>query len=75
MADARGSLEQFWDNLLSRQSARVRATFATLNEEGRRAALSHLQRMASEPGWHPEQRASAEAALEALMQVGRGKGE
>jgi len=58
--------ETLWENLLSRQPERVRAAFAVLNAAEGAAVLAHLQRMAEEPGWHPEQRISAAAALEAL---------
>lgn len=60
--------EILWDRLLSRQPERVKAAFQTLSLQEQRAVLSHLQRMSSETGWHPEQRASAKAALEALVQ-------
>lgn len=60
-------LEQIWDELLSRQAARIRATFAGLDEDSRREVLAHLQRMATEEGWHPEQVKSARAALRALQ--------
>jgi hypothetical protein len=59
-------LEALWENLLSRQPDRVRAAFAGLSADERSAVLAHLQRMAEEPGWHPEQRKSAAAALKAL---------
>lgn len=59
-------LEDLWDALLSRQADQVRAAFRTLNAEQQRAVRLHLQRMTTEPGWHPEQRISAQAALEAL---------
>jgi hypothetical protein len=59
-------LEDLWDALLSRQADQVRSAFRTLNSEQQRAVRLHLQRMTVEPGWHPEQRISAQAALEAL---------
>ena len=58
--------DDFWDALLSRQEEQVRAAFNSLDEERKNAVSSHLQRMVSEPGWHPEQRLSAQAALKAL---------
>jgi hypothetical protein len=61
-------LEILWDNLLSRQAERVRAAFAALSPQEQRAVLKHLQNMAEGPDWHPEQRASAEAALNALKE-------
>ena len=59
-------LEDLWDALLSRQSEQVRAAYHSLDEERKAAVYSHLQRMVSEPDWHPEQRLSAQAALNAL---------
>jgi hypothetical protein len=59
-------VEILWDHLLSRSPEQVREAFAGLDEAGRQAVLAHLRRMAGEPGWQPEQRASAQAALDAL---------
>ncbi|OGO36351.1 MAG: hypothetical protein A2W35_03325 [Chloroflexi bacterium RBG_16_57_11] len=59
-------LEYLWEALLSRRSGQVQVAFNSLDEERKAAVYSHLQRMASEPGWHPEQRLSAQAALDAL---------
>jgi hypothetical protein len=60
-------LEILWDSLLSREPEQVQAAFATLNDEEKKAVQAHLQRMATEEGWHPEQRLSAELALQALV--------
>lgn len=60
------SEEEFWDAILSRQPALIRQACQTLSEEERKALLAHLKRMISEPGWHPEQIASALAALQSL---------
>jgi hypothetical protein len=59
-------LEAFWGQVLSRDPQQVREAFETLTEEERRALREHLARMVSEPGWQPEQRDSAQAALDAL---------
>ncbi len=59
-------LEIFWDNLLSREPTRIRAAFAELDHASQGAVLAHLERMASEEGWQPEQAVSARAALKAL---------
>ena len=59
-------LEDLWDALLSRQVEHVRAAFYSLDEDRKAAVYDHLQRMVSEPDWHPEQRLSAQAALNAL---------
>jgi hypothetical protein len=60
------NLEDLWDRLLSRQPQQVRAAFKRLSTAEQKTVRDHLQRMASEPGWHPEQQRSAQAALEAL---------
>ena len=59
-------IENFWAEILSRQSDRVRSAFATLSGEEKEAVLNHLRRMTREPGWHPEQADSAEKALQVL---------
>lgn len=60
-------LESIWSALLSHQPHLIRAAFETLSTEEQAAVLAHLKRMAEEPGWHDEQRASARAALAALQ--------
>ncbi len=60
-------LQALWDDLLSRRPERVRAAYASLEAGDQQAVLSHLERMAHEPGWQPEQRTSAQAALIALQ--------
>ena len=66
MIDSFDSPENIWDGLLSRTPELVRATFSALSVEERTAVTAHLQRMASEAGWLPEQRLSAQSALQAL---------
>ena len=61
-------LETLWDHLLSRDADLVRSAFKQLEPEEQQAVLAHLWRMSSEPGWHPEQRSSAQAALVLLAQ-------
>jgi hypothetical protein len=63
MQDQSNDPQEFWDKLLSGEPERVRAAFASLEEGEKQAVMAHLGRMASEPGWQPEQRASAQAAL------------
>jgi hypothetical protein len=58
--------EGLWETLLSRQDEQVRAAFYSLDDEQKNAVFSHLRSMVSEPGWHAEQRLSAQAALDAL---------
>jgi hypothetical protein len=60
--------ELFWESILSRDEMLIRSAYKTLNIEEKTAVISHLQRMVSEPGWHPEQCASALAALGTLQQ-------
>jgi hypothetical protein len=60
--------EVIWDHLLSRQPERVQSAFQCLSSQEQRAVLTHLQRMANEPGWHPEQCISARAAFQALSE-------
>ncbi|MFN7035755.1 MAG: hypothetical protein ACK4SN_05250 [Bellilinea sp.] len=66
-------IQTFWDNLLSRNPQRIRAAFSTLDASSRLAVITHLQKMISEPGWHPEQVKSAQAALETIRALGKGK--
>lgn len=59
-------LENLWDRLLSRQDNLVQEAFQELSREEQTAVRAHLERMSEEPGWHPEQQKSAQAALKAL---------
>lgn len=61
-----GQLEQLWDELLSRKPERVRAAYNSLDQPDQKTVLTHLQHMATEVGWQPEQRQSALAAIKAL---------
>jgi hypothetical protein len=69
MGEDTDPLVTFWDMLLSREPGLIQQVFSGLDEVERRSILAHLERMAGEPGWQPEQRASARAALAALKQV------
>jgi hypothetical protein len=60
------NLEILWELLLSRQPEEVLKAFNRLTRQEQVAVTAHLQRMATEIGWHPEQRRSALAALAAL---------
>lgn len=59
-------VELFWDHLLSREPDQILAAVHALDEETRQRVIAHLQSMASEEGWHPEQRKSAQVALEVI---------
>ncbi len=60
--------EHLWEFMLSRQADQIRAAFTSLTPEEQAAVLAHLTRMAQESGWHPEQRLSAQVALQTLDQ-------
>jgi hypothetical protein len=59
-------LEKAWDDLLSRDTNRILTRFASLDAGSQKTVLEHLNRMAVESGWHPEQVLSAKTALLAL---------
>lgn len=62
-------IQLFWDNLLSREPARIQWAFSTLDENSKQAVINHLEKMISETGWHPEQVKSAQAALETIKKI------
>ena len=62
-------LEELWDALLSRQPEQVREMYNSLGAEEQKGVFAHLQRMATEEGWHVEQRTSAIAALAAIEET------
>jgi menaquinone-dependent protoporphyrinogen IX oxidase len=55
-----------WSEILSRQPARIKTAFAALSPDDQAQVNAHLRKMVNEEGWHPEQVASAQAALEAI---------
>jgi hypothetical protein len=63
---ANDSLESLWEYLLSRQADQIRLAFQSLSPAERQTVLDHLEKMRSDPGWHPEQRLSAETAINIL---------
>jgi hypothetical protein len=66
MDEPNNDLEQIWEALLSRDELRICSIYNRMNIEEQQAVLTHLRRMVSEPGWHTEQRISAQKAIEAL---------
>lgn len=62
-------LEIFWDAILSRQPEQIRAAWLPLTDVDRKELIVHLRRMISEEGWHPEQRKSAQAALDTILNL------
>lgn len=61
-------LEKAWDDLLSRDAGRVREHFFSLDGESQKTVMAHLKKMVTEDGWHIEQKTSAAAALQALIE-------
>jgi hypothetical protein len=59
-------IETLWDRLLSRDESAIRLAFAALDRDSQQAIRAHLLRMAVKSGWHPEQRQSAQFALDTL---------
>lgn len=62
-------LEQTWDGILSRDRQKVASVFINLSLQNQKVVLSHLHKMAEDPGWHPEQVTSAKFALEVLSKL------
>ena len=61
-------LERIWDGILSRDPETIRTTYLSLDQASKGVVLQHLERMATEDGWHPGQVASAQAALNAIKE-------
>lgn len=66
MVSEQSGIENIWEMLLSRELEWIRVAFETLDSQEKKAVRAHLHKMVEEPGWQPEQRISAQAALEAL---------
>jgi hypothetical protein len=63
------NLDNFWEELLSEDPARIRRAWGDLTDEEALAVLDHLRRMAEEEGWHPDQRRAAAAALRVVREA------
>jgi hypothetical protein len=61
------TLEELWDSLLSREPVKILKAFNSLSLDEQKSVIEHIKKMAEEPGWHPEQRNSARAALAVLQ--------
>jgi len=59
-------LEQFWEDLLSEEPARIAHAWATLDEQEQKVIRDHLLRMTTEDGWLDVQRQAAQAALDVI---------
>ena len=66
MSTQENRFDNIWEVLLSRDPVRILTVYDALPLEQKRAVQAHLEKMAGEPGWQPEQRLSAQAALDAL---------
>jgi hypothetical protein len=65
-------LENFWENMLSREPKLIRLAWNTLSAEEQQSVYEHLHDMATGEGWMDAQRESAQAALKVLQDfVGR----
>lgn len=62
-----------WDNLLSRNPEHILRVFIPLDQVHQKNILDHLIRMIHDPGWHPEQRRSAQSALDVIRDRGNQK--
>ena len=61
-------LEIFWNAVLSRQPQRIRRAVKPLDKPARAALVAHLESMVSEEGWLPQQRESAQTALDVIRE-------
>ncbi len=64
------SVEEFWEQILSREPERVLEAWKTLSEKEQRSVWHHLEKMVYEDGWADPQRDSAKAALRVLRDAG-----
>ena len=61
--------DELWDAILSREPVRILEAWKKLGQDEQTSLLTHLHRMVCEDGWHLEQIASAQAALEAIRKT------
>lgn len=65
------SLEEIWDKLLSRNAHSIKEILENLSQDECEEIFSHLKRMMTEAGWHPEQKLSATFALKLMEKRNR----
>jgi len=65
----KSGFEYLWETLLSREPDRILPAYESLQPDQKIAILEHLRKMVSETGWQPEQRNSAQVALDAIPKV------
>ncbi|NIM93730.1 MAG: hypothetical protein GTO18_08475 [Anaerolineales bacterium] len=58
--------EAFWSDVLSEDPTRIHSAIESISSEEREAVISHLERMANEPGWLEGQQRRAQFALKVL---------
>lgn len=61
-------LEILWNNILSRDASLICEQYETLSDIDQQTVWEHLNKMATEEGWHPEQVKSAQVAIDALKE-------
>jgi len=66
MSEPSNSIDIIWGQLLSRDPVKIQEAFSELDQDTQKSVLDHLNKMVVEEGWHPEQRASAQAALQTI---------
>jgi len=62
-------IEKLWDDILSRNPLKIRAAFESLSDQERGDMYTHLVKMSRDDGWHPEQKISANAALDVIIHI------
>lgn len=66
MSSEEDKFENIWEILLSRQPVKVLAAYESLAPDQKKLVREHLEKMINEAGWQPEQRISAQAALDTI---------
>jgi len=66
------SVEELWDNLLSRDTQLIIAAFNQLTKSEQELVLDHLHKMTKEEGWLSAQKTSAQAALSSIEKIKKG---
>ena len=61
-------IEEIWEKVLSRDPELIRKGFFDLKNTDRCHVKTHLLKMATEIGWQPEQKISAQIALDAIKE-------
>jgi hypothetical protein len=62
-------VEIFWNEILSRNPLQIKAAFEQLSDQERQDVFNHLKKMSREEGWQPEQKISADAALDVIIHI------